>query len=238
MNRTVHRCGRLSRVAGLIACAATAAETAAQTNHDAGGWFAIFGNGRIESREESPLRWWLDGHFRLLDDAGGFNQFIIRPGLGYALSDEHTLWQGYAYIRTSPAGSGKDFDEHRTWQQWMYAPTAGDWSFVHRSRLEQRWVETGSDVGLRWRQMLRVQYKLPDAPRWSLIAWNEAFFHLNDTDWGARAGFDQNRAFLGVGFKPAPDARVRIEVGYLNQFIHRRGGEHGMNHILSLNLFF
>jgi hypothetical protein len=238
MKRTTNRCNWLKYIAGLVVCAATSAGASAQTRHDAGAWLVLFGNGKFESREESPLRWWFDGQSRFLDDAGGFNQLLIRPGLGYALRGDHTLWYGYAYIRTAPVGLGEEFDEHRMWQQWTYTPSVDNWSFLHRSRLEQRWVETGSDVGLRWRQMARVQYKLTDTPQWSLIAWDEAFFHLNNTDWGARAGFDQNRAFFGVGYKHSPEARIRIEVGYLNQFIFRRGGESRMNHILSLSLCF
>lgn len=226
-------------VAALVACAATSTVATAQPRHDAGLWTAVFGNGRFEpGGEDSPLRWWFDGQARFLDDAGGFNQLLIRPGLGYAVGGDHTLWYGYAYIRTDSVSPDDGFDEHRMWQQWTYTPTAGRWSFLHRSRLEERWVETGTDVGLRWRQMARAQYTFTDSSRWSAIAWDEVFFHLNDTDWGARAGFDQNRAFLGVGFRSDADSRTRVEAGYLNQFIYRRGGADGMNHILSLSIFF
>lgn len=222
--------------AALVACAVTASGAAAQTRHDHGLWLAAFGNGKFPERpDDSPVRWWLDAQLRLRDDTDGFNQSLIRPGLGYAVDDRNALWAGYAWVRTARL-PGDEFDEHRTWQQWTYAPTAGDWSFLHRGRFEQRLVETGSDVGLRWRQFARAERRL-DA-RWSLVGWDEAFVHLNDTDWGARAGFDQNRAFVGFGFRRGPDARARIEIGYLNQFIYRRGGLSEMNHIISLNLFF
>ena len=226
----------------------------AQVRDDAGVWFAAFGNGKFKSLEdESPFRWWLDGHYRLLDDAGGFNQSIVRPGIGYYLGDDHTLWGGYAWIRTSPIGPGNDFNEHRLWQQWTFAPKMDRFSFLHRSRLEERFVETDSDVGIRWRQLFRTQYtlsdsdsvlnsepqsELPSVTEWSLIGWDEAFFNLNDTDWGARTGFDQNRAFFGVGFKPDKADSLRFEVGYLNQFIYRGAAADTMNHIFSINLFF
>lgn len=71
-----------------------------------------------------------------------------------------------------------------------------------------------------------------------LIAWDEALFNLNDTDWGSDPGLDQNRAFLGFGYKSCPHAPVRTEIGYLNQFINNQGGNDGMNHILSINFFF
>jgi len=211
----------------------------AQTLDDTGLWFAAFGNGAVnpDSDASTPMLWWFDTHYRLRDDSGGFNQSILRPGLGLQLTEDHALWAGYAWIRTSPV-QRDDIDEHRFWQQWTAAPAVGDFRFLHRARFEQRWVETGDDVGLRWRQFHRAQRILTNCPQWSLIAWDEVFFHLNDTDWGAQAGLDQNRAFLGVGFKRCPQARVRTEVGYLNQFINNQGGTDGMNHILSINFFF
>ena len=220
-----------------IACGTTSRATA-QTLDDTGLWFAAFGNGKFESHpEDSPLRWWFDAHYRLRDDSGGFNQSIIRPGLGYAFAENQALWAGYAWIRTSPVVGG-DFDEHRFWQQWTATPSLGDWLCLHRSRFEQRWVETGDDVGLRWRQLARAQRILSDCPQWSFVLWDEVFFNLNNTDWGARSGLDQNRAFIGLGYKTCPDARVRTEVGYLNQFVNRQGGLDEMNHILSINFFF
>ena len=212
--------------------------TCAQSIDDTGLWFAALGNGEFESLDDdSPLRWWFDAHLRFRDDAEGFNQSIIRPGLGYAFAENQALWVGYGWIRTDPV-TGDLFDEHRFWQQWTATPSCGDWKYLHRSRFEQRWVETSDDIGLRWRQMARAQRVFPGCPQWSFVIWDEAFFHLNDTDWGANAGFDQNRSFIGVGYKRCQHSPVRTEVGYLNQYIERPNGSDSMNHILSINFFF
>ena len=214
--------------------------TYAQTLDDTGLWFAAFGNGEFEATADNttPLLWWFDAHYRMRDDSNGFNQSIIRPGLGVALNDNQALWVGYAWIRTSPTSGASDVDESRFWQQWTATPSRGDFRFLHRSRFEQGWLETGDDVGLRWRQLHRAQRILTNCPQWSLIGWDEVFFNLNNTDWGADAGLDQNRAFIGVGYKRCPHAPVRTEIGYLNQFINSQGGTDGMNHILSINFFF
>lgn len=227
-----------STCVALLFCLATSSVSDAQVLDDTGLWFAAFGNGRFDSLEkDSSLRWWFDAHYRLRDDAGGFNQSILRPGVGVAINENSALWLGYGWINTSPV-TGSSFDEHRFWQQWTFAPSVNDWLFLNRSRFEQRWLESGDDVGLRWRQLIRGQRILSDCPQWSLVLWDEVFFHLNDTDWGAETGLDQNRAFLGFGFKRCKHARTRTEVGYLNQFINRQGDVDGMNHILSVNLFF
>ncbi|MEO0531389.1 MAG: DUF2490 domain-containing protein [Planctomycetota bacterium] len=230
---------RYWRLALLCVVTALPVHAFADTLDDTGLWFAAFGNGRFKSLpDDSPVRWWFDAHYRLRDDSDGFNQSILRPGAGVEIAEDQVLWAGYAWIRTSPTSGAEDFDEHRFWQQWTATPSCGDWYFLHRSRFEQRWVELGDDVGLRWRQLGRAQKVLSDCPQWSLVLWDEIFFHLNDTDWGAEAGLDQNRAFLGFGYKRCKEARGRIEVGYLNQYINRQGSEDGMNHILSINYFF
>lgn len=210
----------------------------AQTLDDTGLWFAAFGNGELGPRGEgpSPLRWWFDAHYRMRDDADGFHQSILRPGIGVEVAEDQVLWVGYAWIRNAPV-FGSEFDEHRIWQQWTSADTWGQCQVLHRSRFEQRWFETSGDMGLRWRELYRAQRVLSSSPEWSLIGWDEVFFHLNDTDGGIRSGFDQNRAFLGVGYRRSPDAPVRTEVGYLNQLVNTRGRDE-MNHILSVNFFF
>jgi hypothetical protein len=68
-----------------------------------------------------------------------------------------------------------------------------------------------------------------------LVALDEIFFNLNATRWGVADGFDQNRAFAGLGL--AMNSHTRAEVGYLNQFIAREGARDRMHHVISLNLF-
>ncbi len=62
-------------------------------------------------------------------------------------------------------------------------------------------------------------------------------FNLNNTDWGARSGFDQNRFFFGLGYKLNESGSLSLEVGYLNQYLYRRSATDRMNHIFSVNLF-
>ena len=109
-------------------------------------------------------KWWFDGHLRFFDDTDGFGQSIARPGIGYALSENATLWAGYAWIRTSP-GSADDFDEHRAWQQLTWSEQLWATKFDLRSRLEERFVETGAETGWRFRQLAAVRRPQPAAPR-------------------------------------------------------------------------
>ncbi|MEM9701739.1 MAG: DUF2490 domain-containing protein [Planctomycetota bacterium] len=248
---------RLALAVAAIVGLSSAGRCEAQTIDDTGLWFAAFANGEIDFTDDGSTDWlyWFDGHYRLRDDTDGFNQSIIRPGIGRKVAEDQALWVGYAWINTDPiVRRGPELNlsnvnEHRYWQQWTWAPSAGDYRFLHRSRFEQRTIEGSDDVALRWRELFRVQKILTAGadgcdgvsggrPEWSLIAWNEAFFNLNDADWGPNRGFDQNRAFLGIGYKPSADAPVRTEIGYLNQSINLPTGENSLNHILSINFFF
>ena len=207
----------------------------AQTDHDSGVWLALFARGDAGCEEDSQLKWWFDGHARFFDDSGGFGQSILRPGLGYALSDSATVWAGYGWINTSPA-AGPGFDEHRVWQQITWSKDFDPTRLGLRSRLEQRFLETGSDTGWRFRQLVSLRRPL-GCSRTTLVAWDEVFIHLNDTDWGATGGFDQNRLFLGLGFKVDPSSCYRVEVGYLNQFLDRPTTDDLSNHLVAINFY-
>lgn len=212
----------------------------AQTTQDAGWWFALFAQGNLELPADDPLlqdfKWWFDGHLRLWDDAGGYGQTIARPGIGRALTERSVVWLGYAYVHSSP-NEEDEFDENRIWQQWSWTLARDPAAWSLRSRLEQRFVETGDDVGWRFRQLVRWQRTLERAPRLMLVGWNEVFLNFNNTDWGADSGFDQNRAFVGLGITGRNEGRWRTEIGYLNQFLEVPGRDDVNNHILSVNLY-
>ena len=211
----------------------------AETIEDEGWWTAVFSQGDIEMRpgEDSRLRWWFDGHARFQDDADGFNVSIVRPGVGYKLTDAATIWAGYAWIRTSPIGGNPDFDENRIWQQITWSTELGDWRVGLRPRLEQRFVETGDDPGWRFRQFASARAPVSGGKKLTFVAWDEVFIHLNNTDFGARSGFNQNRVFVGFGWNQCPDASSsRVEVGYLNQYINGVSTDR-MHHLLAVNFF-
>lgn len=72
----------------------------------------------------------------------------------------------------------------------------------------------------------------PGSP-WQLIAYDEVLVHLSQTNYPSRPGFDQNRAFAGLGYDTAG---ARVEIGYLNQYVHRFTDPDQVNHVLSVNL--
>ena len=210
-----------------------------QAVHDYGTWFSVNTTGALafHSEKDTKLKWWFDGHMRLFDDAGGYGQSIVRPGVGYQLNDRFTAWIGYGWINETPVSGSPNFDENRIFQQLTWGRDIGCWNLSTRTRLEQRFVETGQDTGWRARHFTKAIRPLCIDPRLSAVVWDEFFFDLNSTDWGQNASFSQNRLFLGLGWTFDRPRKPRIEIGYLQQFIRKRGGDDRINHILSINWF-
>ena len=98
-------------------------------------------------------------------------------------------------------------------------------------------MEGGDDVGWRLREFVKVVYPLIKSGRLRFAAYEEIFINLNDTDWGARAGFDQNRVFLGLNVPLDSDRNIQAELGYLNRYAEPpEVGGGFMDHLISFNL--
>ncbi|MEL6369850.1 MAG: DUF2490 domain-containing protein [Pseudomonadota bacterium] len=191
-------------------------------------WTALFSNGPVT--EDSRTLLWFDGHARYSEDVSRLGVSIIRPGIGYKLNDRVSLWAGYAWVE-SRADGRDNITEHRIWQQATYKIAGGQWgSLSGRTRLEQRFLNTGDETGYRLRQFFR--YSKPLDARWTATAWNETFIALNDTDFGAEAGYDQNRTFVGLRWKA--NRLFSLEGGYLLNDLNRAVDQ--TNHNASLSI--
>jgi hypothetical protein len=199
-------------------------------DEDGQAWVGLFTEGRFVP--DGHFGWWAEGQTRWRDYGETYQQFILRPALSYWFDDKSSAWLGYAFSRTFPDNG--PVDEHRSWIGFMhYFPEVNSLSLILRARLEQRWFDTGNDVGHRFRQMIRLTYPIGGRPDLLWVLRDEIFFNLNSTDYGARSGFEQNRGFGGVAIYFRP--KTRLEVGYMNIF--GRGRPDTMDHVLATNLY-
>ncbi len=216
-----------------LSLAALALPAQAATSEDEQLWVNLTAMGSIKGQ----LVYFAEIQPRVGDGVSRIDQALFRGALGVKLSRDITLYQGYAHV-VVPIEGGKDANEERSFQQlsWTLARPK-DAEISSRTRLEQRWRSNGSDMGWRLREMLRVEHALkPGSDAVNALAYGEVFFALNDTDWGARKGFDQLRSFAGVEIG-LPGAST-MEVGYLNQLIDQGGSRQRVNHVASVTLFF
>lgn len=184
------------------------------------------------------FKYWAEFQGRFGDDTSRFSQAIIRPGIGYAINNTTSVWAGYALVPTAEPFSKTTFNERRFWQQLLWNNKFSFGSVTSRSRLEERLApRLGDDTAIRFRQMLKVSVPLTAAPAYSIVASDEYFLNLNNNDWGPRKGFDQNRAFIGIGYNF--NKEIKSEIGYMNQYINRPLTSVNRNdHILSINFYF
>jgi hypothetical protein len=195
---------------------------------------AVGGFGFIDPEFKS-LRYWLEGQGRFGEDTSRLSQSIVRPALGYAINENASVWLGYAWIFTDRPFTGRRFDENRIWQQFLWTQRTALGTFTSRTRLEQRFAETGNDVGWRFRQFVKLSVPLDFAPDFSLVGWEEIYVRINKADWSGDDGFDQNRLFVGLGYNF--NKEIRTEVGYMNQYIRRAEAPDRISHVLSMNLY-
>jgi hypothetical protein len=189
-------------------------------------WTGVGFQGRLAER--SPWRWSLESQVRTRDGVDAVDVWLIRFWLGRDLTSRTNLAGGYANSTTFPV-LGEALNEHRAFQQVVWTGRAGTASIAVRTRFEERFSEGNNSVAFRLREQVRYTRPFATHPRFTLVGWDEFSVHVNETDRYAR-GFDQNRAFAGIS--RTITARLRVEIGYLNQYINGHGVSDRMNHIL------
>lgn len=203
-------------------------------------WGAVVATGSLKSFNPAwkNFKYWAEFQGRFGDDTSRLSQVMVRPGIGYEINPNSSVWVGYGWIPTDDPFTKTPFNERRLWQQFSWKDSYSFGTLSSRTRFEQRWApRVGDDTAFRLRQMLKISSPLSQAPAYSLVASDEYFLNLNDTDWSPKSGFDQNRLFLGIGYNF--DKNSKTEIGYMNQYINRSNTSVNLNdHILSINFFF
>ena len=156
-------------VIAMVACSLMpfASPTAwAELQEDTGIWGNVTARGNFGYVDPGLKRWlwWLEGQARFRECCNSefaLNQSLIRPGIGYALTDQSTVWLGYARVTNYLDGQGGEIAENRVWEQYMWSGSTPLGAFTFRPRLEQRWQANGSDTGLRFRQFLKLSTPIP-----------------------------------------------------------------------------
>ena len=230
--------GSAFRAACILALFGVSALTSvrATTVEDKNLWINLSMTGSLFDGDHgsSPWRFSFDSPNRFANNAKKMTVAEWRWGIGYVLNPKWSVWTGYGYTHTDTPFTRVPYNENRLNQIVNWTDRFGDFTLLFRNRLEERFPDSGHDMGLRSRHQLRISHPIPALKSVSWLVWDEIFFHLNDTDFGARKGLDQNRAFAGVAWKRSQ--QFRTEVGYLQHFTYHPGGTNRINHALAITL--
>jgi Protein of unknown function (DUF2490) len=196
---------------------ATPALAVDDITQDAGSWAQVVGEGSLGFIDPnlSKGRIWVEGQARINDNWDHFYQGMVRTAVGYSLSDRATIWAGYTWLPTQNLGKSY-VNQQDVWPAFRYVLPTDIGTFSFRTMIESNFLQ-GSDVRFRPRQMIKFMHPFEFEPRLSVIAWDEFFIRVNSTQFGGKSGFDQNRAFAGLGW--TFNKNVRFEGGYMNQYL-------------------
>lgn len=197
-------------------------------------WIATASGSVYKNNEKTDIRYWLEAQDRLGDRDKGSSLSFFRPGLGYALNDSTSLWIGYAWFYTPAPINQRPVREQRVWEQLLWTKNYNNRILSSRTRLEQRTLSTNPRTGWRVRELLKLAAPIFNNPKLTIIGSDEVFWHVANFSGQNNKGFDQNRFFIGVGYKINPT--LSTEIGYLSQFIHRPKDYNLLAHVASTTL--
>jgi len=235
-----YKINRLSSVVMIITAVLSSNVQAGNATSDFQTWIPV----NINANLTDKLRGFLEFQQRIGNDSTHLNSTMIRPALGWAITPQASVWVGYLMSADSASLTSNHYlIENRAWQGFTWKDTANEKQFIWevRNRLEERFLPRNSDPSIRWRTRVRVEQLIPIYPSLSVIASEEMFVNLNDNAHNAQlsAGAQQNRAYLGVGYRFAPE--FQIETGYLYQHVWKKAPTEDQNNsvwMTNLNLNF
>ena len=226
-------------LAAVFLCLQTSVK--AQVKHGYQQWYTYFGGLQLNEKWSIPF----DVQVRLRDAISDKGQVLTRAGLQYSINKKASVLLGYAYITTYSDALDAYFPEHRIFQQFIYKTPIKKWDMFHRIRLEQRFagvkvMHTGGDLkvddwnyGNRFRYFNRTTVPLKGGPFYFALQ-DELFMNL----WGndiSKKFFDQNRFLTAIGYAFKPN--LKVDIGYMNQFVQSPAGNKSMNHILQFSVY-
>lgn len=218
-----------------------------QSTDNLNGWFMYFGDHKFADKWGIHI----EGQLRRNDIISNGQQLLLRTGINYHFNPNVFTTVGYCYVETYPYGEFPvkvTFPEHRFWEQLQIKTQLSNFEWVSRFRLEQRFsqlpinnagiFEPGDAVYTNRFRLLN-RFSLPfkgskiEDKSFYLTAYDEIMINF-----GEHVGmnlFDQNRAYLALGYKVPKLGR--LELGYMNQIVIRPSGlQVEYNHTLQVGL--
>ncbi len=175
----------------------------------------------------------IEGQYRRSEVVAAPMQAMARLGLNYHVTPDFFVSAGYFYAQSRPYGAfaaKSAFPENRIWQQAQFRSQHRRLELVNRFRLEQRYVNRPVADGADFKpgpavftnrtrvfNRLSVPFKGEKIAEKALYmtAWDEVFINFGKNV--ANNIFDQNRLFVGLGYRIPKWGR--LEAGYMNQII-------------------
>ncbi|UEG52223.1 DUF2490 domain-containing protein [Mucilaginibacter daejeonensis] len=170
----------------------------------------------------------LDQHFDLLTDVqlrsadryDYLTTVLLRTGISYNFNKKHSAALGYAYKYDQELMDGV-YDrsyENRIFEQYLFNFKIRRTEMMFRARLEQRWLDEQTiHFAQRGRAFLSAQIPLIADSAFTKGMYagvqDEIFLNLQGKKQVNNSTFDQNRAFVSLGYRWSK--KIDTEIGYM-----------------------
>ena len=183
---------------------------------DIGNWFIYFGNQKINQN----WNWHNEIQYRNYDFIGDTNQLLLRTGIGYNLTENNNnVLLGYAFVNTHKyipnSDQKQESNEHRIFQQFITKQNFGRFYFLHRYRVEERFLPDDFQVRLRYflNATIPLNKKTLDKNAIYFSTYNEIFVNTE------KPLFDRNRIYAALGF--VINKNFKVEAGFMSQILEQ-----------------
>ena len=181
-----------------------------------GNWFIYFGNQKINQN----WNWHNEIQYRNYDFIGDTNQLLLRTGIGYNLTENNNnVLLGYAFVNTHKyipnSDQKQESNEHRIFQQFITKQNFGRFYFLHRYRVEERFLPDDFQVRLRYflNATIPLNKKTLDKNAIYFSTYNEIFVNTE------KPLFDRNRIYAALGF--VINKNFKVEAGFMSQILEQ-----------------
>ncbi len=178
----------------------------------------------------APRDWqfYLEVQPRFIEQRHDLGITLYRAAVGRTVAPGLSVWLGYGFIEYSHP---QDSYEDRPFLQLLHTHAFEKFKLTNRTRWEGRFLQNHTPPSSRFRHLLRLQWRTPLAVPIAVVVWDEWFWNSNSIKAGPQEGFDQNRAFVGMGWLFGEEEKNIIELGYMNQYVN--GAVDRRNHVLA-----
>ena len=167
-----------------------------------------------------------DVQLRSADQLDYLNTLLIRPGIGYKITDNQSITLGYTYFGTWEKDENDKIIyelENRIFEQYQIQSKIGRIELSNRIRYEQRFLQEEKDHFFAQRFRYNIQGQIP------LIAnaqftkglyasfQNELFLHVQGKEKLNNHVFNQNRTYFGIGYRLSE--KLDLEADYMFRYI-------------------
>jgi hypothetical protein len=207
------------------------------------GWLCFYG----DYTTQKNFIFSLDAQLRYEYTDGDWFQQLWRSGVTYKTAKGYLPTAGLAFFSLYPNPNGLDpRPEFRPWQEFgkRFSFKSKKHTFYPRLRFEQRFIKeyAGAELADKYsfnsfRLRLRCDYTLKFTPDvtagFYLTASDEIFFYQKTSGFSA---FDQNRIWLGLGYRF--DSNISVQIVYMNLYLQRNSNLYEMHHTPRITFIF